>query len=59
MKVLSVNVLPDGSEEFELDLTDEEREIIKKAKGWKRLTNKRLQSWFIETLENTIEHEKE
>ncbi len=59
MKVLSVKELPDGSEEFELELTDEEREMIKKAKGWERLTNSRIQSWFIETLENTIESEKE
>lgn len=58
MKVLEVNELPDGSAEYVIDLTDEEREMIKTAKGWKRLTKKRIQSWFIETLENTIEKEK-
>jgi len=59
MEFLSVKTLPDGSEEFEIDLTDEEREMIKKSKGWSRLTRKRIQTWFIETLENTLDKEEE
>ena len=58
MQVLEVKELPNGDFEYEIDLTDEEREMIKKAKGWKRLTSKRIQSWFLETLNNTIEKEK-
>ena len=58
MKVLEVNELPSGDAEYTIDLTDEERKMIKQTKGWKRLTSKRIQSWFIETLENTIEKEK-
>ena len=58
MKVLNVTELPDGSAEYIIDLTDAERKMIRKAKGWKRLTSKRIQSWFLETLKNTIEKEK-
>ena len=53
VQVLEVKELPNGELEYEIDLTDEEREMIKKAKGWKRLTRKRVQSWFLETFENT------
>ncbi|MBC8550135.1 MAG: hypothetical protein H8D23_10860 [Candidatus Brocadiales bacterium] len=58
MQVLEVKELPNGDFEYEIDLTDEEREMIKKAKGWKRLTKARIQTWFLETLNNTIEKEK-
>jgi len=58
MKVLNVTELPDGSAAYDIELTDEERKMIRKAKGWKRLTSKRIQSWFLETLKNTIEKEK-
>ena len=50
MQVLEVKKLPNGDFEYEIDLTKDEREMIKKAKGWKRLTRKRLQSWYEETL---------
>lgn len=58
MRVLEVRTLPNGDEEFDIELTDEERETIKKTKGWKRLTNKRIKEWFMETLSNTLEYEE-
>ena len=57
MKVLNIEKIDNGEEIIDLELTIEERNLIKKEKGWKRLTNKRLSVWFIETLENTIELE--
>ncbi|MBC8400903.1 MAG: HEAT repeat domain-containing protein [Candidatus Marinimicrobia bacterium] len=57
MRVIDVKTHPNGKQEFTIDLTKYERELIKKAKGWKRLTNKRLQSWYLETLANTNNHE--
>ncbi len=55
MKVLEEKFLPDGTVDYVIELSDEERIEIKAAKGWKRLTNKRVQQWFLESMENTIE----
>jgi hypothetical protein len=59
MEILEIKTLPNGDEELSIELTDEERELIKKAKGWKKLTNKRIQEWFLETLMNTTLKEDE
>jgi len=58
MEVLDVKTLPNGDEEWTIDLTKQEREMIKKEKGWKRLTMPRIQSWFVETLEKKLTMEK-
>lgn len=55
MKILDVKTMPNGEEEFTIDLTKAEKEEIKKAYGWKRLTEKRIKQWFLETVKNTIE----
>lgn len=56
MKILSVKELPDGSAEYEVDLTEEEKEKIMKDKGWDELTPERLTEWLTETIENTYEY---
>jgi hypothetical protein len=55
MKILNIKECPNGDFLFEIDLTKSEKEMIKQAYGWKRLTQKRLREWFIETLKNTKE----
>lgn len=59
MEILEIKTLPNGDEELSIELTNEERELIKKAKGWKKLTNKRIQEWFLEALVNTTLEEDE
>jgi hypothetical protein len=53
MKIIDIREVDADNVEVSFDLTDEERKMIKKTKGWKRLTQKRLTEWFLETLENT------
>jgi len=59
MRVLNVNTLENGDTEYEIELTDEERKTIKGQKGWKRLTQKRLNEWFLEGIRNTKRLENE
>lgn len=54
-----METLPDGQEEITIDLTQEERKTIREHLGVKKLTNKRIKEWFLETLENTYNYEKE
>ncbi len=53
MEITDIREVDADNVEVSFDLTDEERKMIKETKGWKRLTQKRLTEWFLETLENT------
>lgn len=55
MTIHSITDLPDGGANVEIEITDSERKTIRGFYGWKRLSHKRLQAFFIEGLENYIE----
>ena len=57
MKIISMQPVDSENEEIEFEITTEERDKIKKTMGWKRLTKKRLNKWFLETLNNTLNME--
>jgi hypothetical protein len=54
MKILNSKTLENGDEEFEIELSEDEKKLIKEVNGWKKLTNARIQSWFNEMLVNFI-----
>ena len=58
MKAIKVKTLPDDREEYGIELTKEERDMIKAKYGWQRLTSSRLQWWFKETLDKKVENLK-
>ena len=57
MKILKVSPLKEGGELWKVSFSDEEKAMIRKDLGCKRLTKKRLREWFLSTLTNSIEKE--
>ena len=44
MKINSVTDLPNGDASVEIEMTNEERTMLREFYGWKRLTHKRIQA---------------
>ena len=59
MEVLAITELSSGDHQVDLELTEDERQMIREEYGWKRLTNKRIQQWFLNTVQNTIDSKNE
>jgi hypothetical protein len=57
MKILNSKTLENGDEEFEIELSEDEKKLIKEVNGWKKLTNARIQNWFNEMLVNFMKEE--
>ena len=58
MIINSVTDLPNGDASVEIEMTDEERTMLREFYGWKRLSHKRIQGWFVEAVEEGIEMAK-
>lgn len=57
MEILSIKRDNEGQiDELEINLTEEEKDKIKEVKGWDELTQERIEEWFIETINNTVEN---